>query len=911
MANESSPPQFITDEQMPTTMGTNTPNAQPSVSASSSSPPSPFLSDEQMSGMQTDDEKYGTPSQQAITALEGAARGVAGPLAPLAEKHILGVSDEDIRGRQAANPISSIGGELAGIAGSIGTGFGAGALAVKAGEAVAGGLSIGSRIGSLATKAAVENMMLSTGDEISKMVVNDPEQSFQTGLVDVGLSGILGGAVGGGLGLWAQSGAGKEATQVLKAISDKAGGVEGAPINSVDQAITQSGLDLAPEVKATLSGDQGAGMLSGGLRESSTKSGLKLQKSLQDFKSQAADGIVEALGKSPEDIHNLSSLSEFDAGTNIKKSLVDTIKQQVEPIAERFEKIKNRYSNQELPSLQRSAIADKIADLATNEGYNLSSKFPQGQLIGDMINDLPNLKTIEDLRKYTSVIGDMTYNNPELRRLGGQLKGILRGAENDSVVSIAGDKAPEAIAEHAAARQDYASSMNMLDELNDRLHVGKYSGPSSFIQAVKDMSPEDVLRRLSPKGDADVLNQIIPKFPELGNSLRDYHLGKVLQGATNRAGPDQIINPTTLFNALDKLSPEMKQFLVPAEAQSRISAIQTLLDRLPDRVNPSGTAKALDSIMGHFPASATGIGALLLGHGLPGAVTGYALGHMSKLLARDVPDAIRLGLLKFLGSSAPIEATAFKKTVDTLAATIRGEYLLNKGVANVFRPIAQVVSDSMIPTNKDRIRLDKQLDNLNQDPSSMTKYADLSGHYLPEHNQAAGQTLTQAAMYLQKLKPPTLAAGPLDRPLPPSKEATQQYGRALDIANQPLIALQKIKSGTIQPQDVVTLKTCYPALYRSMSAKMMSELTNAMKKNDTIPYTTRQGISIFFGQPMDYSMSSQGITGAQPQPAQNQPPQDQPGAMNGSKGSTKALAKVSNSAMTPGQAREKHSQDKP
>lgn len=870
------------------------------------SPPPPGMQEEvKQDALQSE---YGTPKQQLIAGLEGAAQGVAGPLATLAETKMLGVPEKDILKRQEANPFTHFGTQALGLAGSIASGAGFGAKAAQAGEAALGALGITSKVGSLATKAAVENMMISGGDEVSKMILKDPNQSVQSGITDIGLSGLLGGGLGGAMGLWSQT-FGKQTSGILNAIADKAGGIEGAPINSVDNMVAQSGIEVNPVVRAALSGDTAAIKDFGLLRESSTKSGQKVVEALNDFKKQASDGIAHALGKNPEDITNLAHLSEAESGNEIKKSLVDTIKEQLAPIGEQFERIKSKYTNEALPDAYKGSIATRATELADKEGYSLSPKFPQGKVIRDLIEDLPNLKTMEDLRKYTSVLGDTTFSNPELRRVGGQLKSILRDAEDELITATAGAKAPETLAEHAAARESYKSAMSLIDNLNDRLHVGKFHGPDSFLSALREMSPEDIIRRLSPKSDSELIPLLNQNFPKVGDKVRDYYLSQALRGSASKAAPGEVLNPKTFFSAVDKMAPETREFLITPEASSKLEAIQGLLERLPARENPSGTAKTLDSLLSHFPASATGIGALVLGHGVPGAVAGYALGHLTKLLARDVPDAVKLATLKFLGSSKPVDSVAFKKMTDMIAATVRGEHLINKSVTNLFRPVADVVTASMKPTESDRKKLDRQLTSFQNDPQKLASLTDRAGHYMDDHNQAVGQTAGQAVQFLNSMRPGVQPAGALDRPMPPTKAQEQQYNRCLDIAQQPLMVLDHIKKGTLQTQDVVTLKKCYPALYERLAQKVTDEVAQAKSKGTPIPYKTRQGISLFLMQPVDYTMTPQGIMGAQPQVQQPQQPQGA-GPSQGSRGSTKALQKMPTSFMTPNQAKESHRQIK-
>jgi hypothetical protein len=114
-------------------------------------------------------ERYSTTEQILKTAAEGAAT-VPTLGASTGIERSLGVKPEDIQGRREANPIAHAVGQIAG-----GT-----ALAYVA-PAVAPLTSI---------------ILAATGDEVSKMLSNDPHQSLATAITSIGLSGVLGGAVG-------------------------------------------------------------------------------------------------------------------------------------------------------------------------------------------------------------------------------------------------------------------------------------------------------------------------------------------------------------------------------------------------------------------------------------------------------------------------------------------------------------------------------------------------------------------------------------------------------------------------------------------------------------------------------------------------------------------------------------------
>lgn len=173
--------------------------------------------------LQDDSDKYGTLEQQGKAALEGLGQGLVGPIAPAIERG-LGIKPEDIRGRAEENPGLHYGSEILGLTGPALVTGGASAAArfTQAGALKAIGEGIGfkagdtlaSRIGTSAAQAAIDNMLIAGSDETSKLVLQDPDQSAQTALVNIGLSGLIGGGVGAAFGsvspLW-------KATQESKA----------------------------------------------------------------------------------------------------------------------------------------------------------------------------------------------------------------------------------------------------------------------------------------------------------------------------------------------------------------------------------------------------------------------------------------------------------------------------------------------------------------------------------------------------------------------------------------------------------------------------------------------------------------------------------------------------------------------
>lgn len=145
-------------------------------------------------------DQYSSIGQQAIAGLEGAAQGVAGPLAPYIETK-LGVKPEDIAGREKENPWTHHAGEIAGLIGGYMSGAGELGLIAKGAEGAANLAKLG-KFGSAALKGALEMAALQGSSEASHYITGyDPEQTVSSALANMGYAGIMGAATGGIFGL--------------------------------------------------------------------------------------------------------------------------------------------------------------------------------------------------------------------------------------------------------------------------------------------------------------------------------------------------------------------------------------------------------------------------------------------------------------------------------------------------------------------------------------------------------------------------------------------------------------------------------------------------------------------------------------------------------------------------------------
>lgn len=550
------------------------------------------------------------------------------------------------------------------------------------------------------------------------------------------------------------------------------------------------------------------------------------------------------------------------------------------------------------------SIADTIAKRVQEEGWHGTDDIMKE--INRIGKRLPSIKTIGELQKEMQIIGNNTASTlpfgqqTPLSRAGGILKSILRDAEAESMAATIGaEEGAEALGLFNEARRRFAAQAELKDALNDRLKVGgSTSGYHKGIAEMARTDGESLLRRLSGHKDADILRVLEANFPETAQALRETHMDRLLSQAAKGAKDGESISLTSLMKAVDKMSPEMRSFVLSAEQEAKIKAAKSITEQLADKThNYSNTARTVLKLTKDMLASTVGLAGALAGHN---PIASVLVGGLVHALGKDLPDAARLGMLKFLGSGKTLSPEKFAAAVHFIDAAVKGEKMANRAVKNIFKPSMEVLGSHFMPSAAEKAKLDKYLVAHRDDPNLTMKAADNVSHYMPEQGMGVAQIAAGTVQYLNQLRPESKAQSPLDTRVPASNMQKMAYDRALTIASQPLAVLNGIQSGAITQQDVKHLRIMYPQLYQKLQGKIMDQVADIMSKEGSIPYRTRMGLSVFMGQPMDSTMSSASILAAQPQPKQSQQPTQQAPKRN----NPDKLNKLPKSYMTPGQASE-------
>ena len=851
-----------------------------------------------------DHAKYSAPLEQGKAFLEGAGEGATLGLSTGVER-ALGVDPKAIQGRRDANPGTQAIGQGVGLAATnLIPGYGeyadaqtsaklartafeegmigaeeyglyktaaaealnplsASSVTSKVGNAVetAAGLA-GTKTGA-GVKAATEMALLQSGDEVSKMFAQDPDQTLQTAVADMSLAGVLGMVGGAGA-----EGIGRGLSKVLNKAKDSELGQLLSTMRAKANA-TPLGPELkAPaEIRAALEGDPRAQDLVRALSVSPTEAGTQVKQALDTYRNDTVEQLVEGLGFKRAEAEGLGNLSEHEVGRTIKGAFVKELKAQAEPISEQLNAAKAGVADSEIGVDRRAAIQNDLEALRQSEGYHKAPSSPHNKLISQAIEELPLQTSATDLGKYASRIYEQT-GDPKMYRLGGQMREIFKGHEEDAIVEAlkASGKSPESLEALASARKGYAGLKDQIETLNGELHAGRYAGPESFARAVEEnLTNEDFLRRIGAKDNAHFTAMLQEKFPETAQAIRDFQLKDLIGTAVGKARQGEWINHTQLFKEIEKLSPEHRAFLLGAEGEARVMQAQQALALLPAPAK-APVGQTLERVIKQIPNGLASMIGWATGHGMAGSIADSLHGFALK----GTPDQFRLAFLRFLGHEGEHEANpaAFRALVKLVGSIQRAEMTLDSAVKAVVGGSKVTIPHTEI-TPFQIEKLEKQVAQLQ---STFGEDDNDHFHYAAGEGQSAGLVVGQAAQILQAAKPKTAPTGPFAPERKPSPSEETAYRNTVALLNQPLLALDKMGAGTLTAKDVQVIKQVYPALHARISSKLMSEMADKHAKGETVPFALRLSVSRFINEPLDATLAPQAIAATQATFAPEAPP---------------------------------------
>ena len=864
--------------------------------------------------------KYGTPAGMLKTGANAAISSMTFGAVP-------GIgSNEDIRALQEENPISDIvGGVLpyaaeqfipgAGEAADAGLLSKAGQLLTAvphaiglAGDAIkdASGLT---GVGALALQYAAEGAIMQGNEEVSKMMLKDPDQSASSALAEEGLAAVFSGAFGagmGGIGKVADLWEAKFGAKATDKIMDKS-------VPDIAEQELRSGIQVPASLRDALSGDLDASNRVQVLQKSDTIGGRATQADVHSVYEQAEDKTMEAFDAAAEMASKAPNA--YEVGSRIKSRLMNHIEAGENIYGPIYDALRPRYAQIGVSPEQKDSFAQDLTTKLSGAGIGALQGSPEASTMKNLFSSLDSVSNADGVKNLLSGLNNAA-KNPELSRLaavaGPAIKDFESKVVTDYLTKISDGSAPQELArlssraqaaidagnpgeavEAAAQVEDamkgygtatamdaqkatsllaqrkvadaaYREAMGDMTELKNAIGLGRFKGTKGFLRALDDKTPEQVLSRLGTKNNQGLTELLKKKFPEAADELRQWHVNEDMHDASL---PNGQLNTKKFLNSFldgSQNPPHMQEFMTGSPAVvPRLQAIQSLLNAVPKDGNPSNSAAMIAKLWNGK------VGALMGGSmGLGGGhMMGAVLGDLGENVLKEIRPFMSYKFLQMRGSKDATNPSSVKALVDYAKSVSKGHSLVNKSVNSLFNA-NQVLPPSKIPSESDRNKLDKYVTQARNNPAALQNVAPDLKDVLPTHMSSIALQAQQAATYLSSIKPHAVLGLPFDSKIPPSPAQMTEYNRQLDIAQQPLMALKYMKEGSLTPNDLNTIKNVHPQMYQQLSAKIMGELTNS---KSPVPYKTRMSMSLFVGQPLDSTMTPQAIISAQPLPPSARP----------------------------------------
>jgi hypothetical protein len=838
------------------------------------------------------EETYGTTTQKTIAFGEAGLRGlISGPAAVGLELATGLTTKEDIRKRKEelgeglnlvgegigflAPTIISLGGTALVRTGIVSVG--AAAKAAKLAQFTQAGLT--SQAANLVAKKAtsdvakkviavgLEGAILATADEATKAILSpDPNAAMTnigTSALNVGGAAVLGGALGYGaakLPLWTAKFA-KPVQQMADDLAGKnpdaitLGGVanqfateaerksfkqailEKKPnADQIKQAAQRQGLPLT---EAMLSKSSWVQRVASSLSKSPTIFGA-LERLVYDKGFDKADDILLKAMKTNLPLEASKAevgqalFEMMDPKIRVTKDLMDSLYGEI------------RKQTQFVPVSEQSLkkITDKLLSLprVVNNKRSPSTRITK-EIVADLIDGVATGNyTVDNLRSVISELPARVENfNTAQKAAVSEVRDLLVDLQDKEIISYAKQMMvpdPEArsavnalVQQIKEANKAYGPFRNDLRKLAEGLGF-RISGPADFLVQLAEKRPEDLVRRLTAKGDSRLLKFMQEKFPEETKLLMDYEKNELLKRFSKR----EKLKTQTLIDNIQKLPKELQKAMFGEETLKSIDDVRTWINAMPENVNPTNTSQGI-AFNEYFSA---------------------------KGVAMTAADLGKVAVLKMISAGEKPTAAGVKAMTDYFNATHSGYTMINKAVRATLSDQREQKSFPIFdPSLRSLDAIDKQAEKFQQDPSSFMNMSGSLEDYLPEQAQAQKVSAARVYGYLNEKRPKMIQSGILDKPRPVSVAQKQDYKRTLQIAEQPGIVLKKLAQGNLQSKDIQDLNAMYPELRNQFLTEIMRQLIPKISKGEQISFKIKKGLSLFGAMPLDSNMKPQAIQAAQ------------------------------------------------
>lgn len=331
--------------------------------------------------------------------------------------------------------------------------------------------------------------------------------------------------------------------------------------------------------------------------------------------------IQRGLKESAENLAGTPNMSQFEAGEAFKAGLKSKITERVQPLASRFESIRESAKNvkPEPASLERAAGRLLKQDLAE------FADLPQGQAIRKYADMIRGAKSLDSLKQLRSSVGDeigkaMDSGDGQLAMALGKVKSSIQRLERREILKTAIQRAAEVVPDRAggkflskAAQQKIAEQegskiakdligeikgvnkgwralMTELEAVASAGGIDKIASPKHLSRIIDDMPSEKIAERFFNMKNYRGLRDVKTHLPDEFEVLRQTRLGQIAEKSMTKGEPD----PVKLIRNLKGIGKESREILFGKDGERVLRDMETVVNSLPSKVGASDTPRGLE-----------------------------------------------------------------------------------------------------------------------------------------------------------------------------------------------------------------------------------------------------------------------------------------------------------------------------
>lgn len=293
-----------------------------------------------------------------------------------------------------------------------------------------------------------------------------------------------------------------------------------------------------------------------------------------------------------------SSLSPFEAGNEMKKGLIGDISERYQPIQMAYDDVSSVTKDIGLNPQGQARVAKNIRGIeGTKVLPELASEaeiYAKGIEGARSAKDLQLLKSKakESLRNLGASFEQKQIAREALDKIDRfEANSIMREAVAAARTKGEGRKiGKDIVGNLKSAAKEYRQMMGDIGTLakGSKVTSGKY-GVSNILKEIDEIPSEKLGESLFKTNDNEFLNFLKDKHPKVFDEARKQKIAQVLKKSISPQ--DGQVSPRKFLQAIKDFGPEARKQLFGAEANN-LDDIQTIIQSIPETINPSGTARS-------------------------------------------------------------------------------------------------------------------------------------------------------------------------------------------------------------------------------------------------------------------------------------------------------------------------------